>query len=272
MNSPVSTNEMHAAKAFTKQSALFDEIYSPDTIIQYKRESVRQHVNRFIKPGSHILELNAGTGEDAIYFAEQGHTVHATDISSGMLAQLAGKIYKKRLADQVSYEQCSYTSLDQLIKKEQYDHVFSNFAGLNCTDQLDKVLLSLSPLVKPGGVVTLVILPKFCLWEFSLILKGKFRTAFRRFAGKKGAASHIEGEYFTCWYYDPSFIKKCMEKDFTPLLTEGLCTFVPPSYFAKFAEKHPRSYSFLCRMENRYKQTWPWRSIGDYYMISLRRK
>ncbi len=265
-------NEMQAAKAFGKQSLVFDDIYSGDTIIQYKRERVREHVTRFLKPGSHILELNAGTGEDAVYFAEQGHTVHATDISSGMLDKLSDKTHQKGLSNKITHELCSYTSLQNLAAKGPYDHIFSNFAGLNCTDQLDKVLLSLSPLVKQGGGVTLVILPKFCLWEFLLICKGKFKTAFRRFSGKKGARSHIEGEYFTCWYYNPSYVKKYMEKDFDLLLIEGLCTLVPPSYMVNFAEKYPRAYSILCMLENRYSHAWPWKFIGDYYMISFRKK
>ncbi len=267
-----SANELRAAKAFSKQSVVFDEIYSDDTIIQYKRARVRAHVNSFIKPGSHILELNAGTGEDAIFFAEGGHTVHATDISAGMLGKLKEKVNSKGLSEKISSELCSYTALENLAEKGPYDHIFSNFAGLNCTDQLDKVLHSLSSVVKQGGVITFVILPKFCLWEFLLIGKGKFKTAFRRFSGKKGARSHIEGEYFTCWYYNPSFIIDHLEKDFELLQAEGLCTFVPPSYISHFAEKHPRVYNWLCRLENKYKNSWPWRSIGDYYIISLRRK
>lgn len=272
MNNTSSTDEMRAAKAFSKQSAVFDELYSPDTIIQYKRQRVREHVNKFIKPASHILELNAGTGEDAVYFAGQGHTVHATDLSSGMLDKLAIKINEKKLNERVSYEECSYTMLEDLSEKGPYDHIFSNFAGLNCTDKMDKVLQSLSSLVKPGGTVTLVILPTFCLWEFLLVFKGKFRTAFRRFAGKKGASSHIEGEYFTCWYYNPSYIIKHTRNNFELLSLEGLCTIVPPSYMMQFAEKYPRIFRSLCKLEQRCGSFRPWRSIGDYYMISFRRK
>jgi ubiquinone/menaquinone biosynthesis C-methylase UbiE len=251
---------------------LFDEIYSPDTKIQYKRERVRAHVNNIILPGSHILELNAGTGEDAVYFAGEGHTVHATDISPGMLNQLDAKISSMELAHKITYEQCSYTSLENRSEKGPYDYIFSNFAGLNCTDQLDKVLSSLPPLLKPGGVVTMVILPKFCLWEFLLIAKGKFNTAFRRFAGKKGTRAHIEGVYFTCWYYNPSYIIKQLKNDFALISIEGLCTLVPHSYMLHFAERHPRIYNFLKKTEDRWCCYWPWRSIGDYYIISLRRK
>jgi ubiquinone/menaquinone biosynthesis C-methylase UbiE len=272
MNSTAPANEIRAAKAFSKQSVVFDELYIPDTIIQYKRQRVREHVNKWIKPGSHILELNAGTGEDAVYFAGQGHKVHATDLSYGMLDKLAIKISEKKMTGKISYEECSYTKLNDLSEKGPYDHIFSNFAGLNCTDELDKVLQSLSPLVKPGGTITLVVLPKFCLWEFLLAFKGKFRTAFRRFSGKKGTDSHIEGEYFTCWYYHPSYITSCMQNDFDLLQLEGLCTFVPPSYMMHFAEKYPRIFRSLCKLEKKWGASRPWRSIGDYYMISFRRK
>src|ERR1700750_557080 len=98
-----STNEINAARAFSKQSVLFDELYGNDTIVQYKRERVRSHINSFLAPGSHLLELNAGTGEDAVYFAETGHTVHATDISKGMLDQLSEKVVQKRLQNNITH-------------------------------------------------------------------------------------------------------------------------------------------------------------------------
>ena len=111
-----------------------------------------------------------------------------------------------------------------------YDLIFSNFAGLNCTPELGKVFDSFSFLLKPGGFVTLVVLPKFCLWEFLLLFKGKFRTAFRRFSGKRGSNAKVEGQPFHCWYYNPSFIKKRMRQQYSLVKQEGLCTLVPPSY------------------------------------------
>ena len=266
------SREMLAANAFSKQSVVFDALYMDDTIVSYKRARVREHVHQYLKPNSYILELNAGTGDDAVFFAQEGHHIHATDISEGMQLQLKEKIRQKWLTDFVTNELCSFTSLEKLAVKGPYDYLFSNFAGLNCTNQLGKVLQSFSPLLKTGGIVTLVILPEFCLWEFLVIGKGKFKTALRRFCGKKGARSHIEGEYFTCWYYNPSFIKQQLEKDFEHLQTEGLCTIVPPSYFTHFAEKYPRLYPALCKLENRFRHSWPWRSIGDYAIISFRKK
>ncbi len=264
-------NEQAAAKAFNRQAATFDQQFNGDTIIQYKRQRVREHVLQFLQPHSSILELNAGTGEDAIFFAENGHTIHATDISEGMQHQLSEKSRQRGLQMRIGNEICSFTELGQLSNTGPFDMVFSNFAGLNCTDQLPKVLASFEKLVKPGGYITLVLLPKFCLWEFLLLFKGKFRTSLRRFSGRRGSPAHIENEQFRCWYYNPSFIRRQLAPNFDVCSLEGLCVMVPPSYMKGFAEKYPRIYRTLVSRENSWKSTWPWNLIGDYYIITLQK-
>ena len=260
-----------AAEAFSKQSVIFDEIYNDDAIIQYERARVRSHAISLLPPGASILELNCGTGEDAIFFASQACKVHATDIAEGMMQKTKEKISASLYKENITTEICSYTDLYNLENRGPFDMIFSDFGGLNCTDQLDKVLASFSPLLKPGGIVTLVIIPKFCLWETLLLFKGQFKTAFRRFLARKGRTAHIEGVYFKCWYYNPKYIQKNL-KNFTTVKLEGLCTLVPPSYMQGFAEKHPRLFRFLCKKEDQLKAKRFWRSIGDYYIISLKKK
>lgn len=267
-----SSNEQAAEKAFSKQSAVFDQLFSSNIIIQYKRKRVRDHVSEFLKPNSKILELNAGTGDDAIWFAEQGHLVHATDISKGMQAKLVEKVKQARYAAKISTELCSFTGLVRLENKGPYDLIFSNFAGLNCTAELDKVLRSFSGLLSPRGVVTLVILPKFCLWETALAVKGRFKTAFRRFFSRNGVKAIIEGEQFTCWYYNPSYVIRNIKDEYDLLSVEGLCTVVPPSYLENFPIRRPSLFNWLKAKEDKWKSKWPWRNIGDYYIISFRKK
>ena len=52
--------EQSAGHAFGKQAPVFDQLYGPDKIVQYKRQRVREHVEQWIKPGSAILELRGG--------------------------------------------------------------------------------------------------------------------------------------------------------------------------------------------------------------------
>jgi len=264
--------EKNTAAAFDKQAAVFDRLYGTDTLISYKRDCVREHLARFLRPGSRILELNAGTGEDACWLAGQGVSVHATDISPVMLGKLREKINVRQLAGLIRAECCSFTALENLEEKGPFDHIFSNFGGLNCTNRLEKVLDRFEELLKPGGYATLVLLPKFCLWETAMLFRGKFKTAFRRFSGAAGTPAHIEGHHFHCWYYNPSFIRDYLKGSFDVVALEGLCTLVPPSWYEGFAEKYPRFYRFLVRKEKKWKSLRPWRSTGDYYMITLQKR
>lgn len=263
--------EQLAALAFTHQSKTFDEQYATDTIIRYKRSRVREHFLQYLPPAGTVLELSSGTGEDALFLAGLGYHVHATDISTGMQEVLKDKIGRLGV-DRISLELCSFTGLGKLRNKGPYDAVFSNFGGLNCTGDLKKVLKDINPLLKPGGIMTLVIISRFCLWESLLVFKGKFGTATRRFFSRSGRAAKIDGRNFTCWYYAPSFIIRELKMDFELLGIEGLCTLVPPSYLEHFAEKHQRLYAFLKNKEDRLKNKWPWRSMGDYFIISLKKR
>lgn len=176
MSEPVHTiNEQAVAEAFSKQAPIFDKLYSEDSIIQYKRKRVRDHLLKWLKPNSSILELNAGTGEDAVFLAQHGHTVHATDISDAMQTMLKEKVKLHGLQMNISNEICTYTELENLSDRGPYDCIFSNFAGLNCTNELSKVLCSFNDLLKPGGLVTLVILPEFCLGNSSCFSEGNLK-------------------------------------------------------------------------------------------------
>ena len=264
--------EQLAAQAFNKQSAIFDKIYAENSIVAYKRRRVREHVLRFISPSSKILELNAGTGDDAVFFATLGHSVHATDIAADMQQKLREKVHQHNLDGLVSTELCSFTSLENLQNKGPYDLIFSNFAGLNCTNELDKVLQSFNALLKPGGIVTMVIMPRFCWWETILAFNGNYKMAFRRLKSKNGTPAHIEGVHFLCWYYHPKFVIEQLKGMLELLDLEGLCTLVPPSYFEKFPQKHSKLLHWLERAESKLKRKWPWKFIGDYYIISFQKK
>ncbi len=273
MNEKINTNyQTEVADAFNKQSAVFDALYQRNAIVEYKRQRVRSHLEKYLPAQANILELNAGTGDDAIYFAEKGYDVHATDIASGMQKQLIIKSEQKNLTAKISTELCSFMQLEQLKHRGPYDAIFSNFAGLNCTPELRKVIQLLPPLLKRNGIATLVIMPPFCLWELALVLRRDFKTAFRRFNSAKGKRTQVEGLPFTCWYYTPSQVAAFGKDYFDVVSTEALCSVVPPSFFTHFPEKYPQLLSCLVQKEKRWCESWPWKNIGDYFIITLRKK
>ena len=262
--------EREVAAAFSKQAPVFDQADVDNAIVGWMRRRVHAEVMSFVRKGDSLLELNCGTGIDALYFASQGIRVDATDNAAGMLAQLTSKIEAGKLHDHISVRQCSFNHLEGLGNR-QYDYVFSNFGGLNCTDNLAKVLDDIDRLLKPGGKFTVVIMPPICPWELLMAFRGYFKTAFRRFR-RGGTPAKVEGLPFQCYYYDTRYIIRHLSASYDLLSLKSLALTVPPPYIEHFIDRHPRLFAFLERWENRLCDRAPFNRWGDHFMITMEKK
>ncbi len=175
---------MQVAAAFSRKAGVYDAFGQDHANLTRMRAMVYAQVVRWTPPGSHILELNAGTGLDAVALVERGYCVHATDIAPGMVAEMARKKEVLGLDGRFTSQHCSFTELDK-VTGGPFDAVFSNFGGLNCVADLTAVTHHLPHLLKPGGVLTWVIMPPVCPWELALLPKD-WRVATRRFGGQRG--------------------------------------------------------------------------------------
>jgi ubiquinone/menaquinone biosynthesis C-methylase UbiE len=265
---PVAPDFASVNRAFTKQSGHFDEEDIANIILADMRAQIYAHVDGYLQPRSTILELNAGTGIDAIHFAQQGHAVHATDLSDGMIAQLRQKVERFSTLS-ITCQQLSYANLDALGDRK-FDYVFSNFGGLNCIDDLTKVTRHLPMLLKPGSYVTWVIMPPVCLWEIAGVLKGRFQSSFRRFA-KDGVMAHLEGEYFKTYYFSLQQIKSAFGKDFSLVKTEGLGVAIPQPHRPDFPVRNPSLYNFLKRIDRSLRNSFPFNRCADHIIVTFQR-
>ena len=256
------------AQAFSLTAEKYD-LFALDHPNQTRmRHKVYAHLQRYLQPGQRILELNAGTGIDAAYLAQQGYRVHATDIAPGMLARLENKQSALGLADRLSFQQASFTELD-LIRGGPYDAVFSNLGGLNCIPDLRPVVDQLPRVLRPGGLVTWVLMPPVCLWELATVFLGQFRLAFRRFS-KNGTRAHLEGKYFTVYYFSPSRVRSFFPAESRLLSIEGLSVITPTAESKNLAKRHPKIYAALAWLDDRLAPLPPWRGWGDFFIISFR--
>ena len=253
--------------AFDLQSDLFDEYEEGNEILKRMRASVREHLLRHLRENNRVLEINAGTGSDAVFLAERGYNTHATDISEGMLKKLKEKIDAKGVRDRVTFELLSFTELDRLGEKD-FDYIFSNFGGLNCTGDLSVVTKHFKNILTSGGKTTLVVMPPVCPWEIILALKGRFKQAFRRLhAG--GVNAHIEGVKFKTYYHGLRKLKKTLSPDFKLIEVQGLSSVGPPPYAVKFAETHPRLCSLLERIDKLLSHVFPFDRWADHYIATF---
>jgi SAM-dependent methyltransferase len=238
-------------------------------ILQRMRKQVYTHVERFIRPSSHILELNSGTGIDATYFISKGHAVHATDLSQGMIEQLCLK--QKRHPNHLVVQELSYTNLDKLKASQDFDYVFSNFGGLNCCRDLRDVTRHLSRWTKSGGYVTWVIMPPACPTEWLLALKGNFKAAFRRYA-KGGVVARLENHHFRTYYHSLKDIRSAFPEDFRLISCESLAIFSPQPHHAKFARTNPGINSLLEKIDNTFRKLFPFNCCGDHIIVTFQRR
>ncbi len=260
-------NTRLVSEAFSAQSPMFDALDEANPLIAWVRERVRREAMKHFRSGDTLLELNAGTGLDSFWFAEQGLRVLATDNAPGMIDRLRTKA-ATRPEMNVEVNARDFHRLDDLSPRT-FDHVFSNFGGLNCTDRLDVVLGGIDRILKPGGTCALVIMPRTSPWELVELLRGNARLAFRRWR-KGGAPANVEGTVFTCHYYDPSYVRRRLP-GFKHVDLMSLSSFVPPPHLLPFARRHPRLTRWMEKAEHSTCR-WPLiRSIGDHYLIILRK-
>jgi len=253
--------------AFSKQSVHYDTDDSQNTILKEWRQQVYDHVYEFLKPGQRLLELNAGTGLDALYFVQSDNTVLATDLSDGMIREIEKKIQLHSLTSKLSCQQVSYDRLET-ITDQKFDYVFSNFGGLNCIDDLSKVTKHLPALLNDGAYVTWVIMPRISLWEMAGALKGNGKHALRRFQ-KNGVMAHLEGEYFSTFYHSLSDIKKSFDSSFLFIRSEGLGVLSPPPHRDDLTKKRTGLYSLLRNIDAIVRNLFPFNHTGDHLIVTF---
>jgi ubiquinone/menaquinone biosynthesis C-methylase UbiE len=256
------------AEAFSRTAAKYDAFAEDHPHLTRLREKVYSHVCRHVPLESRILELNAGTGIDAVALAQRGYRVHATDISPGMLERASEKVEQFGLGERVSVQQCSFTDLSQ-IEGPPFDAVLSNLGGLNCIPDLSPVIEQLPQVLRPGGIVSWALMPPVCLWEMAEVFRGNFRLAFRRLS-RKGARSHLEGLHFNVYYFPPRRVMDWFGKDYIRLELEGLSVITPTAESKNLAKRYPRLYATLAQLDNILSTRPPWWGWGDFYILSMR--
>ena len=114
--------------AFDAVAASFDERFE-NAITRRIRDKVYGIVERLLPPPSAFLDINCGTGIDAMVFAQRGYSVTGIDISPGMIQQAKGKALAFPSFN-ATFSVGSFEHLSERVRGS-FDLAFSNFGGLN---------------------------------------------------------------------------------------------------------------------------------------------
>ena len=122
------------ASGFDAAAPVYDQSFTHTTIGRLQRERVWHYLKPYITPNTpkDILEINCGTGEDALYMGRLGHAVWATDLSEKMIVQA-----KAKAENVVQFKRMDLRDLKKEFPNQHFDVLFSNFGGLNCINAHD---------------------------------------------------------------------------------------------------------------------------------------
>lgn len=258
------------ADAFSRTAPTYDAFGAGHPHLDRMRAKVYAHLEGIVPPPARLLELNAGTGVDALALAERGYRVHATDIAPGMLERLRARAMRPDALGRITVQPCSFLELGS-VEGGPYDAVFSDLGGLNCVPDLRPVVAGLASVLKPGGTVTWVLMPPICLWELATIATGQVGLASRRLR-RHGVTAHLEGRQFEVSYFSPREVVAAFGAAYELLAIEGLSVITPTAESKRLAIAHRRTYAALAWLDDRLSRRAPFRGWGDFFVISFRRR
>lgn len=262
--SAVSETLPPAALAFDSVAPDFDRRFGDWRSVLAQRTAVRRALVEMFPRGGRILELGGGTGEDAAWLAARGYDVLHTDPSPRMVALAASKLAPHPRARTLV---AAAESLD--VVAPPFDGAFSNFAALNCVTDLAVVGRGLARLVRPGGIVALVLFGACAPGEFVVELaRLRPRAALRRLS-RGAVAARLGGHHFTVRYHRPREIESAMAPWLRPIGRRGIGVFVPPSAAEPWISRHPRLLRMLEALDER--AAIPLALLGDHVMYCFER-
>lgn len=255
---------------FDSVAKSYDENFLKTEIGQMQRKRVWNYLDSIL-PGQtlNILELNCGTGEDAIWLAKKGHKVTATDISEKMLEVAKNKIIMSGVSEKIEIQKTDINKLAEFEFDHPFDIVFSNFGGLNCLNQNELKQLSenLKKVLMPSGRFVSVIMPDFCFIEsVYMLLKFRFSDILRR---KKTQHVRLNGSMVNTYYYNPKYFYSFFKKDFNLINKIGVGFAIPPSYLNNFFKEKNYILKLMYSIENIFGNIFFASSVSDHFLIDL---
>ena len=256
-----------ASTAFDAFAENYDQQFVASRVGACMRRAVWTRCAARFAVGSRILEMNCGTGEDAMWLAARGMTVLATDASPAMLKVAEHKACVRELHGRIEFRELAWEALAQL-KDAGFDGVLSNFGGLNCVADLRTAADSLACKVRPGGMVLLCIMGPVVPWEWFWYLSHLHPAkAFRRLRSEGTPWCGI-----TIRYPSLRAVRRAFAPAFDTLKASAIGALVPPPYTEGFFSRHPKLLAGLDRIERRLESFWPLPHLADHYLIELVRK
>lgn len=259
--------EAHAAaRAFDAAAPEYDRTWESLPGTARLRRIVHTLLDRVFPAGCSVLELNAGTGTDALRLAERGVHVLATDAAPGMVERIREKAAARHV---ILRTQVLLLDDPAPLNGEVFDGVFSNMGGINCVQDLGPAARAIGAHLRPGGALVLGFMPAFSLWESAaFLLRGNPSGAFRRRA-HGGVTVRVSGHPVTTWYHPPGEVLRAFAPGFELREIIGLNVVSPPPGSTRMA-RHAALTRVLDAADDLLGRVPPFNRAGDHTLMHFR--
>lgn len=259
-----------APAAFDGVAARYDDAFEPHA--GHLRSVMLDAMLRTFHPGDHLLDINCGTGTDAIALGTRGFRVTAVDGSPEMIEAFKKKLTGLPAGPMLDPRTLSFEELGEL-PAGAFDGAISNFGGLNCADDPAGVLRSLARLLRPGAPFIACLLNSFSIWEFTAFTaRFQFRRALRRSLPRSGTLARVGTGTIRVRYYSPGRWRSLLEPAFAVERVFGLSIISPPPDSHRFIARHPRLVRRLLSADDHLRTVPPFSFLGDHVVVIARRQ
>lgn len=274
-----SQQRAHASRAFDFIADDYDTVYGQEgnaAMAWMRRESIK-YLEALFPPGSRLLEVGCGTGDEAVALALSGRSVVATDLSPRMAQITAQKAARAQIADRVQVVALAAGALAALRPRARFDGAYASFGALNCEPDLRVFGEALYELVRPGGAVVCGVMGRVYLFEMLWYLAhGSLYRAFRRLrpgwqlapvSGVGQREMHVPTRYLL-----RRDMRRLMGSGFDLDEVWALPLWMPPPYAASLYQRYPALVSQLEILERALRCKWPFSLLGDHLVMLFRRR
>ncbi len=220
--------------------------------------------------GDSVLELNCGTGEDALFLAKLGISITACDASAKMIAVATSRKEREFPSARVVFRVLRNEALSELEPTARFDGALSNFSGLNCVEDLACVASELAMRIKPRGRAFICMSTRACMWEIGWhFAHGNVRKALRRLSGSTLAA--VENVSVPVFYPTARQIREAFTPYFRIRSERAVGLFIPPSYVEAWSARHPRILAVLTAADRVSRSVPLLRQFADHLLFEFER-
>src|SRR5687768_8117719 len=279
--SPVAMTDRGSGHLFSRYAPLYDAEERRNPVARWTRARNIAHLKAVFSPGAFLLEIGCGTGTEAMALARAGRSIIATDDAPGMIEQVRLKVAAESGADAIPRVQPILLPAARLHELTAsyghmgFDGVYSSFGPLNCEPDLPRVFDSIAALVRPGGMVVISLLGRYCLWETAWHLAhGDGHRAFRRWSGIAQGTVQAEwaADTIEVHYWSSAEINSIFERSFKLVERASLPWILPPQYLGGIFRGRSRLFKLLASVERITAQCFPANLVGDHIRYTFIRK